>query len=67
MKKYMTGFVPMNYKKSGIILLIIGLAGLVLKLISYFTSWFFISNYLMYFGPALILISFYLILVVPKE
>jgi len=57
----------MNYKKSGIILLIIGLAGLVLKLISYFTSWFFISNYLMYFGPALILISFYLILVVPKE
>jgi len=67
MKKYMPGFVPVNYGKSGKILLAIGFACLIIRLISYFTKWFNISNYFIYFGAGLILLSLYLIFVVPKE
>ncbi len=62
MKKYMLGFAPVYFKKSGIILLIIGLICLVLKFIDYLTDWFNFPNYVFYFGIGLILISLYLIL-----
>ena len=67
MKKYLPGFVPVNFKKSGFILLIIGLVCLILKMVSYLTDWFYIPGYLFYFGLALMLISFYLIFITPEE
>lgn len=60
MKKHKPGFVPVNYKKAGVILLIIGLACLIINL---FVSFI----YLAYFSFGLILISLYLLFVVPKE
>jgi len=63
----MSEFVPVNFKKSGKILLIIGLICLIIKFFSFLTDWFDLSNYISYFGIVLILISLYLIFVVPKE
>jgi len=63
----MPGFVPVDYKKSGILLLIIGFICFAIKFISYFTGWFFASTYLNYFGIILILLSLYLIFVVSKK
>ena len=65
----MPGFVPVNFNQSGKILLLVGLAFFLAKLISYLTGWFYASNYLIYLGVGLILLSLYLILVVskPKE
>lgn len=67
MKKHMPGFVPVSFNKVGIILLILGVVGLSIKIISYLSNWYYISGNIMYFGFALILISLYLIFVVPKE
>lgn len=67
MKKHMPGFVPVNFKKSGKILLAVGLAFLIAKLVSYLTGWFSISNYIIYIGVGLIFLSLYLVFVVPKE
>jgi len=62
----MTGFVPVNFKQVGKIILIIGFICLIAKLTSYLTNWFYISNDFFYFGVALLLLSLYLIFVVPK-
>ncbi|MFH0952300.1 MAG: hypothetical protein V1838_03860 [Patescibacteria group bacterium] len=67
MKQRMPGFVPANYKITGMILLITGLACLIARSVAYFTDWFSLSNYLIYFGTVFILIGLYLIFVVPKE
>ncbi|MBU1164196.1 hypothetical protein KKA15_01365 [Patescibacteria group bacterium] len=67
MKKHMSGFVPVNFKQVGVMLLIIGLIVILLKFFSYLTSLVEISNYVLYFGIGLMLISLYLIFVVPKE
>ncbi|MBU4421400.1 hypothetical protein L6259_00765 [Candidatus Parcubacteria bacterium] len=67
MKKFATGLRPVDYYKSGIILLILGLLAVITKIISYLTDWFFIPNTALYFGIALSIISLYLIFVVPKQ
>ena len=67
MKKNMPGFLPVNFKYVGLILLIIGLLGLIIKALSYWTNWFEVSNTIIYFGVVLILLSLYFIFVVPKE
>ena len=66
-KKHMPGFVPVNFKQSGKILFTIGLVSLIIKAVSYLTNWFTVPNYFVYFGAGLILLSLYLIFVVPKE
>lgn len=67
MKKHMPGFVPVNYKQSGIFILAIGIACLFAKLFSYLTDWYILPNYYVYLGAGLIMLSLYLIFVVPKE
>ena len=66
MKKHMPGFVPVNFKNSGIILLLIGLLCITIKGISFFTRLFFAPNSVLYFGIAVLVLSLYLIFVVPK-
>lgn len=63
----MTGFVPIDFRRAGKVLLVIGLICLLLRIVSYITNSFNLSNYILYFGLALILLSLYLIFVVPKE
>ena len=67
MKKYLSGFVPVNFKQTGKILLIIGLVCLAVRLLSFLTNWFSLSNNILYVGIGLILLSLYLFFVVPKE
>lgn len=67
MKKYMPGFVPINFKNSGKVISTIGITCLIVRLISFFTGWFSVSNYFVYLGVVLILLSLYLIFVVPVE
>jgi len=62
----MPGFVPVNYNKTGKALFVLGLMCLIGKLLDYLTNWFIISNYFLYLGLALVLISLYLIFIVPK-
>ena len=67
MKKHMTGFVPINFQKSGWILLTIGIVLILSKLISFATNFYFVPTYLIYIGIAMIAVSLYLIFVSPKE
>lgn len=63
MKKYQAGFVPINYKTSGKILLTIGLLLILNNLINIFP----LPSHLFYIGLGLIFLSFYLIFITPKE
>ena len=68
MSKQPAGFVPANYKVTGIGLLIIGISSILAKVVDYFTGWFSLSNIPLFFGIACIAISLYLIYyVVPRE
>ena len=67
MKKHMPGFVPVQYKKVGRFLLALGIAVSLVSLISKFTSLLTLPNYVLYFGLVLILLSLYLLFIVPKE
>ncbi|MBU2567038.1 hypothetical protein KKG46_05800 [Patescibacteria group bacterium] len=67
MKKYMPGFVPVNYNKAGKILLVIGLICSALGLTAHLADWFNLSIYVLYLGIGLILVGLYLVLFVPKE
>ena len=67
MKKYMPGFVPVNFNQVGKILLIIGLICAIIKVVSYLTEWFFAPNYLIYIGAGLIVLSRYLMFVVSRK
>lgn len=67
MKKHMSGFVPVNYNLAGKILLPLGILLLLTKIISYFTKWFYVTNILIFIGIGFIILSLYLIFVVPKE
>ncbi|MBU1130693.1 hypothetical protein KJ840_00995 [Patescibacteria group bacterium] len=67
MKKYMSGFVPINFNLVGKVLLPLGIIFLLSKIISYFTKWFNIPNVLLFMGIGFIIIGLYLIFVAPKE
>jgi hypothetical protein len=67
MKKYMPGFVPVNFKQVGKLLLIVAIIVIIIKAIAALTDWFNFPNLLLYFGLILLLLSFYLIRVVPEE
>lgn len=60
MKKYMPGFVPVNYKKVGKILFALGLILVIADLV-------FKLGHLLYIGGGAVLISLYLMFVTPKE
>ena len=68
MSKQPAGFVPANYKVTGIILLIAGIFSLLAKGVDFLTGWFSLSNIPLFFGIACVLIGLYLIYyVVPRE
>ena len=68
MSKQPAGFVPANFKATGIGLLTIGIISLLAKGVDYLTGWFSLSNIPIFFGLACIAVSLYLIYyVVPKE
>lgn len=66
MKNHLPGFVPINFKQSGKVLLIISLICLIAKLVTYLTNQS-LSDYIFYIGIGIFLISLYLIFIVPEE
>jgi len=68
MGKQPAGFVPVNYKITGKIVLTLGIISLLAKGVDYFTGWFSLSNIPLFFGIACVVIGLYLIYyVVPRE
>ena len=67
MKKHRPGFVPIKFKKAGMVMLGLGIALLLDWAIGFLTGWFLVHNFLLYIGMALLLIGLYLVFVVPKE
>ncbi|MFH1142615.1 MAG: hypothetical protein ABIH67_00230 [Candidatus Uhrbacteria bacterium] len=61
MKKHMPGFVPVQFRRVGTVLLVSGIICLLTRLLVDTT------NSLIYFGVALTLVGLYLIFVVPNE
>lgn len=66
MKKYMPGFVPVNYNIAGKLMIPLGSICVLAKLIAYITNLFEFPTQLLYAGIALIIIGWYLIFVVPN-
>ncbi|MBT4722598.1 hypothetical protein HOB30_02475 [Candidatus Falkowbacteria bacterium] len=67
MKKYQSGFVPVNYNIVGKNLIKIGLVGLLFKLLSIFTGWYEASNFIVYGSIGLLLVGSYLVFIVSKN
>jgi hypothetical protein len=67
MKKYPSGFVPVDYRVAGKNLIKIGFVGLLFKSVAFVSGWFEASNYIAYFSGGLILIGLYLVFVVSKN
>ena len=67
MKKYLIGFLPVNYRDSGFVLSAVGLVCIFLRLFAYFTDIVEISNRILYLGIGFIAVGLYLIFVVPSE
>ena len=67
MPKSMPGFEAVKYKQTGVLFLIVGVALMMTKVLSYVTDWFFAPNFVLYFGIVLALIGAYLIIFVPRD
>lgn len=67
MKKYPTGFVPVNFKAVGKIFLVISALTFTLFGFNYFLNILQLSNFVLFFGIAVLLLGVYLIYVVPRE
>jgi len=67
MKKHRPGFVPVRFKKAGMVLLALGIALLLDWLIGFLTGWFIVDMILPFVGVILLLVGLYLVFVVPKE
>jgi hypothetical protein len=61
------GFVPIQFHMAGRILLAIGIIGLVLFGVSTLTGWFALPSATLGVSIVVILVSLYLIFVVPRE
>jgi hypothetical protein len=61
------GFVPVKFHMAGRILLVIGIIGLVLFGVSKLTGWYVLPTVTLGVSLAAILISLYLIFIVPRE
>ena len=66
MKEHMTGFVPVDFRKLGVVLLVVGMIGIGARLASYFGNWLGVSDLLIFVGATAVLLGLYLIFVVPK-
>lgn len=67
MKKHSSGFVPMNYKLAGKILLPVGAVMLLAWLLDYILGWEVIPFPMLYIGALDVLVSLYLIFLTSKE
>jgi len=65
--KYPPGLVPINFNLAGKILLIISSLGIAAKVIAYFSSWFVMPDFIFYISLGLLVVSLYLIFIVPRE
>jgi hypothetical protein len=61
------GFRPLPFQRTGRLLLVLGLLGLILTGVSGLTGWFALPTIIQYMSLAAIVLSLYLIFVVPKE
>ena len=61
------GFVPINYRIAGKVLLILGLIGLLVTGVDAITGWFGLPKVILIVSVVLIPVSLYLLFVVPKE
>ena len=66
MKKYTSGFVPVDFKLGGKILFPIGLVLILVKGLDYLIGWSVIPTIVLFVGLGLLLLSLYLLFVVPK-
>ena len=62
-----SGFVPIDFRKVGYLLLITGFICLILVGIASLTGWFLLPQGVLIFGLIAIVISLYIIFVSPKE
>lgn len=62
-----SGFVPIKFHMAGRILLVIGIIGLGLVAVSKLTGWYVLPPAALIFSLVTILVSLYLIFVVPRE
>lgn len=67
MKKHMSGFVPVNFHGAGKVLFVIGVVCIVVYVLGLFVQIELITNAIFYFGLAALILSIYLLFVVPKE
>jgi hypothetical protein len=62
-----SGFVPIQFHMAGRILLVIGIIGIVLFTVARLTGWFALPPAILGVSIVVILVSLYLIFVVPRE
>jgi len=63
----LSGFVPIDFRRAGYLLLVTGIICLLLAGIASLTGWFILPQGVLVFGLVAIVISLYIILVSPKE
>jgi hypothetical protein len=61
------GFVPINYRVTGKLLLILGGIGLLATGVDALTGWFGLPTIILVVSLVCVLVSLYLLFVVPKE
>ena len=66
MKKYPSGFVPINYQRAGKLMVVIGLVCLLAILLGILTGAYSLPYSVLFFGLAFLILGPYLIFVVPK-
>lgn len=67
MKKYISGFAPVNFKKLGKSFLLIGLVVIVMKGVEQVAGGFNISDTVFFVGGALFLVGAYMVFAINEE
>lgn len=67
MKKYPVGLRPFNARLTGWGLLVIGVVGIILKAINYFTNKIYISDFAFFVSLGILIASLYLLFIAPKN
>jgi len=66
MKKYPSGFVPVNFQRAGKLMMVIGFVCLLAMLLGILTGAYSLPYSVLFFGSAFLILGPYLIFVVPK-
>jgi len=67
MKKYLPGFVPVNFRKLGKAFLVIGLVAIVMKGVEKIAGGFNISDTLFFIGGAMFLAGAYMVFAINEK